>query len=129
MKIKDARITILCNHDHVTIEVEDRDANTEFVKITMTPKQWCEALSRAALTKCKAEVCGLDRIGKKHENRPLEAPMPDGVGRDERKDIAADAIAKVLPDGWVSDDYFGSQGSFFIRDGKPWCRTTIRRWV
>ena len=34
-----------------------------------------------------------------------------------------------LSDGWIADAYFGSQNSFFKKDGKQYARATIRRWL
>ena len=38
MVLKDAGITILCSEEKVTIEIEDNNASTKFVEVTMTPE-------------------------------------------------------------------------------------------
>jgi hypothetical protein len=87
-------------------------------------------LSRLAHTYCQsAEVFGLDRVGKKMEWKELVFTMPENVGYKERDKIAYEQALKSVPEGWVVSNYFGSQGTFFVKDGKSFGRATIRRWV
>lgn len=127
MELKDAGVTILAGEDKVTIEIRDREAATTFLKVTLTPVQFCQVLSRLSNTDCKAEVFGLDRIGKKMEHKEFEFEMPDAKW-EERSEVAAETALRLCPDGWIPSSYFGSQDSFFKRDGKNMARTTIRRW-
>jgi hypothetical protein len=131
MKIE-GRISILINREYTTIEIKDDKANTTFVKATLTPDQLSAALSRQVSIECDVEVHGLERVGKKHENKTLEFEIPKNLEtsylkRDEDK---LQKIAQShLSDGWIAERYFGFQGSFFTKDGKQYARCTIRRWI
>jgi hypothetical protein len=49
----------------------------------------------------------------------------------ERNEVAvkaaAEYVAKNRP-GWIARTYFGSQNSFFTKNGKQYARCTIERW-
>lgn len=125
----EGKISILISRDSTTIEVRDANASVTFARIKLTPEQLSEALARTMYTDCSIEVHGLDKIGKTHESETFVfeiPPMPLGTKRDE-KELQALAQSQ-LSDGWVADFYFGSQNSFFRKDGKDFARVTIRRW-
>ena len=129
MKLTDGRIAIMVGKEHTTIEVIDNTSSTTFVKITLTPEQLSSALARIYSTDCQISVFGLDRVGKKMEHKSHEFEIPKDlpyIGRDE---ILKEIIKETLPEGWVSDNYFNSQNTFFEKDGKKYARETIRRWV
>lgn len=129
MKINDPRISVLINRDYTTIRVTDNDAAICFLELHLTPEQLSAALSRLGDTKCeKGEVFNLDKLNKRMEHKNLEFPMPKNAGSGD-KEAAAKAALKHCPEGWESDQYFGSQGSFFSKDEKQWAQTQIRRWV
>ena len=134
MKLKDARISLLVNADQISIEVEDAVANTVFLRLELTPEQFARALSRQMCTECAVgEVFRLDRIGKKHEHKRFEFPLslPPGAHfyGHEQKDLAVKDVLEHCPEGWIPDSNFGSQDSFFEKDGAQWARCTIRRYV
>ena len=128
MKLK-GKISIFVNEDYTTIEIEDDVANMTFAKIKLTPQQLSAALSRRACVDCEIDTKGLDKVGKQHENKHFEFEIPDYLNRS----IYADELQKIaqskLSDGWIAESYFGSQGSFFVKDGKQYARCVIRRWV
>lgn len=81
------------------------------------------------------EVHGLDRVGKKQENKLFEFELPKDFKREYFKGRADQEIElqqlaqSQLSDGWIAENYFGSQDSFFTKDGKKYARVTIRRWI
>ena len=130
MKLEDGRITILIGQESTTIELRDNKACTVFAKITLNPEQLSMALSRLGSVPCDIEINELDRIGKTHENKYLEFPLPKGKSNyDIKKHELLELAAKNCPEGWVSDNYFNSRDSFFTKDGKNYARVTIRRWI
>jgi len=130
VKLRDARLTLLVNEDQINIEVEDCAASTVFLRLKLTPEQFTRALSRQAFVKCDSgEVFHLDRVGKKQEHKTLEFPLPKDLGYGKRKEAASAAVLERCPEGWIPDNYFSSQNSFFDKDGEPWARCTIRRYV
>ena len=129
MKIN-AAITLLFSEDGFRLELHDRDAGEQFVRIHLNNKQTCQVLSRLACTECEsAEVFNLECVGKKLEHKPFEFRMPDNISYKDRKEIAIAEAQKQCPEGWVPDTYFGSKDSFVIRNKEQWAKTTIRRWV
>lgn len=123
-------ITILADKDGARIEIRDRDASVLFVEINLSSQQFCQALGRLAHVKCNLNVSGLNKVGKKHENKTFEFELPKNMelwGTDKK--IIADYAETITPEGWKNDRYFNSRDSFFTKDGKDWARCTIRRWV
>lgn len=133
MNLEDGSITILINQDYATIEIRDDNACTTFVKVTLTPEQLSCALSRLSKTECKVEVFGLDRVGKKHEHKSFEFEVSEEVLKGKGNMAYNCAIAMnaqgLIDEGWISDNYYGSQNSYFTKDGKKFARTIIRRYV
>lgn len=129
MKIN-AKVTILFDRDGMSIDVRDGDAAISFLRLRLDPVQACSAMGQLAYTHATlAEVRGLDCVGKKMENQTLAFPLPPEADYPNQKKLAAAAAEAHCPEGWTHDNYFGSQESFFQKDGKPWARVTIRRWV
>ncbi len=128
MKLK-GRISILINRDETTIEIKDESANVRFVKVKLTPEQLSAALSRQISIECELEVKELEKVGKVHENKTFEFEIPETLPT-RGNQLELQKIAQShLSDGWIADAYFGSQNSFFKKDGKKYARVTIRRWL
>lgn len=127
MKLE-GKITILINRDETTIEIKDENANVRFVSVKLTPEQLSAALSRQMCVECELEVKGIENVGKIHENKSFEFEIPESLPT-RRNELELQKIAQSkLSDGWIADAYFGSQNSFFKKDGKQYARVTIRRW-
>ena len=133
MEIKDARISLLINSEETTLEVRDSDAAITFLRIKISPQQLSDLLSRRCDVECHADVFGLDKLGKKHQNENFEFEVPIDIERGNRNEILNEICLKELalhdmPD-WVPDKYYQSQNSFFKKDGKSYARAVIRRWI
>lgn len=130
MKIN-AKIDLFIGRDHTAIRIHDDDAGICFVEVRLSPEQTVEALSRLSHTNClSCDVRGVERLGKRMEHKTIEAVIPDRLfRRTEREEFARLAIDKVCPEGWEPDHYYGSQDSFYSKDGKQYARCIIRRWV
>lgn len=124
-------VTILFNADGVSIEIHDDDAGVEILSLQLDEKQTCQALSRLSRIPCELEMHDdLSVIGKVQERKPFEFQLPADIGYgDDRKKLAIKTANKSCPAGWKAANYYGSQGSFFTKDDKPWARTHIYRWV
>lgn len=133
MKLENPQITILVNSDETTIEIHDSKSATTFVSIRLTPEQLSTALSRLASTACEASVDNLDRVGKKHEWKHFEFEISKLAANDSThgslNQICLRALKEAGMEDWVSDNYYKSQSSFFMKSGKHFARTTVRRWV
>ncbi len=128
MKLE-GRISMLINREGTTIEIKDENANAKFLKITLTPEQLSATLSRQMDIKCEIEVCGLEKIGKTHENRVFEFEIPNDLLSSRNEAELHKLAQSLLSDGWTADRYFSSQNSFFKKDGVQYARCVIRRWV
>lgn len=131
MKIN-GKITILCDREGATIELHDDDARVTFATVQLNPVQLGQALGRLGYTECESvEVRGLDKVGKKMENKEFIFEVPEDLSckRDIRDKILIPILEKVCPKGWIPDTSFSSQGSFFSKGGKYYAKTPIRRWV
>lgn len=126
-----AEVSVMFGNDGLKIEVYDADAGIQFLELRLNQEQTCEALSRLGNTSCEyAEVWGLECVGKTQEHEMFEFQLPILTEYCTlRKGVAIAEVDRVCPPGWTADHYFGSQSSFFTKDGNPWARTTIRRWV
>lgn len=133
MKIEEGRITILVSEERTTIEIKDDKASTTFCKVTLTPKQFSQALSRLSQTKCDVEVFALDRIGKIHENESFKFEIPKGLRSSAKsKELTAlciKSLSELDMTEWIPDGYFARQNTFSEKDGKTYATATIRRWV
>ena len=128
------KITILINRDSTTIELVDDASDVRFLEIKLTAEQLSAALSRMSMTDCEFTTRLLDVIGKKHENKTFEFKIPDTLNSNRYRNKSADSqladyADTLLSDGWKAEGYFGSQNSFFKKDGENWARCTIRRYV
>lgn len=130
MKLNNAAITLLVNDGVVTIGLTDVDAGyITFAEVKLTPEQFTKALSRSAHIPCSIEVFGLDTLNKIMEHKTIEFKMPEKYEYSDREKIAIRLAEENCPVGWISDNYFNSQNSFFIKDGSYYARCIIRRWV
>lgn len=123
------KISILINSEETTIEITDDLANVRFVKVKLTPEQLSSALSRCMLIDCELEVKGLDKVGKTHQNKNFEFEIPVNLADSSKSKELAQIAQSQLSDGWIADQYFSGQKSFFKKDGKQYARVVIRRWV
>lgn len=134
MKELKTSLTLLVNGDEVRLEIRDEGASITFLTTIISPEDFCRLLSRQANVKTISQIRGIDKIGKKMEHKPFEFKLPDGFQRAYKDNGEQDILLKSLADsqlkeGWEADRYFGSQGSFFEKDGEKWARVTIRRYI
>lgn len=122
-------ILIFIGSEGTTIEIEDREANTRFVKIELTVEQLSMALSSQSYVPCKIEVSGLDIVGKKHECESFEFEIPNNLASSKYEDELQKIAQSKLKDGWIAERYFSSQNSFFKKEDKQYARCTIRRYI
>jgi hypothetical protein len=128
MELK-GKISILINREYTDIEIEDDLANVTFLKVRLTPEQLSMVLSRLACVDCKLDVHGLEKVGKRHECKTFEFEITYSKSKQDLVLACNEALFLQGMHGWVSDNHFNSQNSFFKKDGRDWARCTIRRWV
>jgi len=111
----------------ITIQVKDRESVTRFLDIEMELDKFAELLTGLSEVEIDFKVRDLERVGKVREEETIEFRI--GSGFNDRKKVAIEEAKKHTPDGWICDNYFGSQTSFFVKDDISYARTTIKRWV
>lgn len=113
----------------VTIVLEDAGSGIA-LEAQMPPREFADALFGLALRPCELSVVGGDvaNIGKRKELMRIAAPMPDHTFKN-RDQIAFKACSAATPEGWECSDYFGSQNSFFVKNGVQHARASAVRWV
>lgn len=128
MKIE-GKISIFISATGTIIQIKDNQANAQFVEVFLTPEELSMALGRQAHVPCKIDVYNIEKIGKKHENESFVFEIPPNLTTSRNSDELQKIAQSLLSDGWIADGYFGSQNSFFQKDGKHYARCTIRRWI
>lgn len=131
MKLINAKITILINQAYTEIQLHDDASAMTIATVRLTPVELSSALSRLSHTPCQMEITDTpERIGKKMEHKTMEFEVPSkGSFPIDDKEKLIELAEKATPKGWHSDNYFGSQSSFFSKGDKHYARVTIRRWV
>lgn len=113
---------------YINIEVEDDDARIVFLTLKISLENFAEAITGLASSGCEFEVGGLENVGKIKEHDTMVFLMP-AHDWNSRNKIAHEEAKKHTPEGWEASTYFGSQDSFFRKDGAEYARTNIYRWV
>ena len=113
----------------ISIKVEDVDAGITFLALEIDYASFAEVITGMSMVDCSMEVRNLKNVGKSIERDNIEFPISYEGYRSERKDAAIEAARSHTPEGWEFSEYFGSQNSFFSKDGETWARTSIYRWV
>lgn len=131
MKLHDPRISILMDESGARIEITDSPSGITFLCARVTPENFTAAMGRLLNVDCTADVYSLDRIGFQHEHKPFVFKLPNEgpVAWDQRAAVAHAAAKEACPAGWEPTSYFGSQDSFFTKDGEDWARCKIERWA
>ena len=112
----------------IKISIEDSDAIITFLDIEIDLADFAKCITGLGMVDCDMEVRGLENVGKKRESMPIVFEMPS-VGWGMKRGTAVELSQKAAPEGWTCSTYFGSQDSFFTKDGRDYARTTAYRWV
>lgn len=131
MKKLKGHITLLVERARTSIAIYDDLSGQLICEVELTPEQLSSALSRLSHTPCDVTIYegAFERLGKTMEVTKLEFEIPEGLSRRENVKELTDLATLAAPEGWQPDAYFGSQDSFFNKDGKKFARCHIRRWV
>ena len=113
---------------YITISIVDKKANIEFAEIELSLSNFTEALTGMGHTDCLFTVRGLANVGKVIQRKVIQYELPD-CDYSNRKEIATKIGKNLMDDDWELDVYFGSQDSFFAKDGKQYANTSMFRWV
>lgn len=125
MKTLDVQLTISKreSNDEKYINVNLRDATSgiNFAEVKVSLEDFMEALTGLGYVHCKAEVRGLEHLGKKKERERASVVISDdeyAIVTDQIKNYEAIKVAlgnwlkaNHSKEGWFVDTYLGSQGS------------------
>lgn len=109
MEIEASLIISRDSNNVIRIRVNDDNAVTKFCELELSPHDFAMALTGLSGIKCKAEVIGLDRVGKirVRESRSVKCPLK-GYDKEHLRQWLADNCQE---EGWIIDTYLGSQNS------------------
>jgi hypothetical protein len=121
-------LSIQINEEHVNITF--MDSYNEVCSLNVGHREFNQALGRLSCVPCLDADVRPEVAGKIMEHKPFEFQIDlTGVSYKRKRVVTRVKALELCPDGWYPDTHFGSQESFFERDGEQWARTTIRRFV
>lgn len=124
----DGAITMLFGDDGMRLEVLDKTSQQTFLYVQVPADQISKMLSRLCSIPCRFGLHAVERVGLQQEYKTFAFPMPAATYTNQ-KEVAIETVRKLCPEGWVADEYFDRQNSFY-RDGTvEMARTMIRRYV
>lgn len=129
MSDKNGRLTISRIHggdDIFEISIECEKSLQRFVVAEITPHDLALAMSGLASIPVNLTTKGLDKVGKYRHIKTIEFEVGNDIH--DRHESAMKEFVKHRPDGWELWGRFGSQNSFFTKDGKTYTRATIVSW-
>lgn len=125
----DGKIDLLVGEDGLHIAIYDDTSGITVFEGKVDPIVFCKALGRLSHAPMKEAILfNHNNIGKKLMVDDLIFEMPTD-DYDTRKTVAFKTAKEMCPEGWEVKNYFGSQNSFFHKDGKLHARATIIKYV
>lgn len=128
MKIE-GNITVRFEPNGVKIELEDVVANSRLASISIDVPAFMRILSGLSFMPCNIDIPNIDKIGKKHENKEFRFPIDKELASSSHREKLTRLAQSLLSDGWIADDYFGSQDSFSFKDDQWFAKCVIRRYI
>jgi len=111
----------------VYIRIEDSSSHSQFVELKLTLEQFAEAVTGLHTSDVEMTVRNLDRVGKRRvrEERSVVCPL-NTYKKEEIRQWMADHCQE---EGWVVDDYLGSQNSVKSVDGGTLLKYAVTKYV
>lgn len=113
----------------IEVRIKDMDAGVTFAEIHIPLADFASCLTGMSYVDCEMELRGTDNLGKLKVSESFDVSMGKEESYSDRKGRAKAAALSQCPEGWVISTYFGSQGSFYTKDGEEFGRTTITKWI
>lgn len=131
MKQLKGKIDLLFDRDKgLEIRVEDKTSGVQFLEVNVPAESVCTMLSRQTHINCDLEVRGLELVGKHEWFGDIEFRLPGSLqSYHPDREAVTEYCNKICPDNFNPSNYWGSQNSFFERDGMYWARTTVRTYL
>jgi hypothetical protein len=130
IKLENPKISMLVNFDGTTIELFDSKSAKTFARVKLTNDQLASMLSRLHRTECQIEVGNLELIDKQMEHQKFEFEINEQMrtSKGALHQHCLKALINRNMSDWLPENTYGSQDSFFSKEGKYFARTVIRRW-
>lgn len=115
------------SRDDIRIYLQDEASRVTFCELRMTPAEFAMSITGMSGTIATGYVRGLEHVGKKKisETRTIECPLTDY----DRAKTEAWLAEHGKEDGWVVDNYLGSQTSVVNKGGKKFLNYRVHKWV
>jgi hypothetical protein len=115
----------------IVIKIRDKASRQTFVTASIDYSDFTEALTGLAEAPMTTEVRGLDLVGLNRESKKIVFQFNESMifEGETKRDAARRVSIAFIPNGWLSDNYFESQDTFFVEKGINYARFTVRRWV
>ena len=113
---------------YMSITIVDDFSHGTLCRLKLTLEEFTRLLTGESFSDIDAELGDVETLGKVREQETFEFKVCDGSAYTGLKDLAIAEGLKVCPKGWRLSTYFGSQSSFFSKDGDTWARTSIYKY-
>ena len=131
MKIK-SKVSIHCGEDGVWVVIDDSLSGLPFLRCFIPASDFMAMVGGKRNVEVDMEIHNLDKIGKtlEHKTFIFEMPLFPGLPTlSTARTVARDYVKRICPEGWKPDLHFLAKDSFFLKDGKRFAKTELRRWV
>lgn len=88
----------------VRIEIVDEDSRIHFLEINMTVEDFARAVMGLSEQDCTFELRGVDRVGKRRENKQVLVDVSADVVMRRDAKAAAEVLAAHEVDGWIAPE-------------------------
>lgn len=112
----------------ISIQVKDSSSNVRFLDVEIDLDLFAAALTGLCDQECDIKVRKLDLVGKTVERSNIEFKLTE-CNFSNRKEVAKAECKLIVVDGWVLNDNFSSQNSFFQQGGNDWARARLIKWT
>lgn len=115
------------NNGAYYIRIEDSASSRQFVELTLTAKQFAEAVTGLYTSDVEMEVQHLDKVGKQRirQERQVLCPLEDY----KTEVLSQWLIDHCQEEGWTLDTYLGSQKSVKSVDGGKLLNYAVIKYV
>ncbi len=115
------------NRDEIYIYIKDEQSRTTFLEMDLSLEVFAKLVTGLHQSDIPVTVRGLEYVGKSKisENRKVIYP---GSKYDSKEIIKEWLVTNCQEDGWILDDYLGSQGSIQLIDDQRWVNYRVYKY-
>lgn len=117
------------NKDRINITIRDESSCITLFDGQMTLENFAQCITGLGYVEIDFALNKVENVGKTREHKTVEIELGETGYTNARKEIAIEKLKELESDGWVLNDTLSSQGSFFYKNGKNYCRAMFVRYV